>query len=114
MFDFEKLEVYHKAKQLNIAAADFLRSNKPDKVTHDQLRRASFSIMLNIAEGSGRFTRPDKRNFYVVARGSVFECAAVFDYLRDVEEIKEESFQVFYAKLEEISKILYALIRSLE
>jgi len=114
MFDFEKLEVYHKAKQLNIAAADFLRSNKPDKVTHDQLRRASFSIMLNIAEGSGRFTRPDKRNFYVVARGSVFECAAVFDYLRDVEEIEEESFQVFYAKLEEISKILYALIRSLE
>ena len=70
--------------------------------------------MLNIAEGSGRFTNRDKRNFYVIARGSVFECVAVFDYLRDVEEIEEESFQVFYAKLEEISKILYALIRSLE
>ena len=114
MFDFERLEVYHKTKQFNIATADFLKNNKPDRVTHDQLRRASFSIMLNIAEGSGRYTRPDKRNFYVVARGSVFECAAVFDYLRDVEGINEESFQGFYAKLEEISKILYALIRSLE
>jgi four helix bundle protein len=114
MFDFEKLEVYSKAKKFNIAVTYFLRNNKTDKVTYDQLRRASFSIMLNIAEGSGRFTKPDKRNFYIIARGSAFECVAVFDYLRDVESIDEQSFRSFYESLEEISKILYALIRSLE
>lgn len=114
MFDFEKLEVYHKAKQLNIAVSVFLRSSKPDKVTNDQLSRASFSVMLNIAEGSGRFSKPDKRNFYIVARGSVFECVAVFDYLRDTEFIDEQSFRDFYVRLEEISKIIYALIKTLE
>ena len=57
MFDFEKLEVYGKAKKLNNTISSFLASKKIDRVTHDQLRRASFSIMLNIAEGSGRFTK---------------------------------------------------------
>jgi four helix bundle protein len=52
MFDFEKLEVYSKAKKFNIAVTYFLRNNKTDKVTCDQLRRASFSIMLNSIEAS--------------------------------------------------------------
>ena len=78
MFDFEKLEVYKKTKQFNQIVYHFVQQQKVDKVTYDQLRRASFSIMLNIAEGSGRFTKPDKRNFYIIARGSVFECVAIF------------------------------------
>ena len=87
MFDFERLEVYIKAKEYNKSVTKFLRDSKVDRVTHDQLRRASFSIMLNIAEGTGRFTKPDKRNFYVISRGSAFECVAIFDYLNDLELI---------------------------
>ncbi len=60
MFDFEKLDVYQKAKKFNKLVAIFLSSSKVDKTTKDQLRRSSFSIMLNIAEGSGRFTNPHK------------------------------------------------------
>jgi four helix bundle protein len=47
----------------------------------DQLDRASASILLNIAEGSGRFARADKAQFYLIARGSAMECAAVLDVL---------------------------------
>jgi four helix bundle protein len=114
MFDFEKLEVYSKSKKLNEAITSILSIIKTDKVTYDQLRRASFSIMLNIAEGSGRFTKPDKRNFYIIARGSVFECVAIFDYLRDQKTLNESEFNIFYASFEEISKMLYALIKNLE
>ncbi|MEX1001360.1 MAG: four helix bundle protein [Crocinitomicaceae bacterium] len=89
MFDFEKLEVYVKAKKFNKSVTQFLETSKIDKTTKDQLRRASFSIMLNIAEGSGRFTKPDKRNFYVISRGSVFECVSIFDYLKDMGSINE-------------------------
>ena len=50
MFDFEKLEVYLKAKAFNNQVFDYITVNKNfDRVTRDQLRRASFSIMLNIA-----------------------------------------------------------------
>ena len=52
MFDFEKLEVYQKAKKFNALVYHFLQKNPNiDTVTRNQFRRASFSIMLNIAEG---------------------------------------------------------------
>jgi four helix bundle protein len=38
----------------------------------DQLRRASLSISLNIAEGNGRWHVKDRKNFWWIARGSVF------------------------------------------
>jgi len=112
MFDFEKLEVYSKAKNFNAFVQGFLGRTGIDKTTQDQLRRASFSIMLNIAEGSGRFTKPDKRNFYVIARGSAFECAAIIDFLKDQGNLDHKEFDHFYNLLEEISKMLFGLIRS--
>jgi len=112
MFDFEKLDVYKKAKNFNGNISHFLNDKKIEICYRDQLRRAAFSIILNIAEGSGRFTKPDKRNFYVIARGSVFECVAVLDYLKDMSMISNEEFDVHYSKLEELSKMLYSLIQS--
>ena len=97
MFDFEKLDVYIKSKKYNKSITTLLKKSKLDRVTNDQLRRASFSIMLNIAEGSGRFTKPDKRNFYVIARGSVFECVAIFDYLQDIGILDETTFKQYYS-----------------
>jgi len=114
VFDFEKLIVYSKAKEFNREVTLFLKTNKVDSVTHNQLRRASFSIMLNIAEGSGRFTKPDKRNFYVIARGSAFECVAIFDFLKDQKVIEESKFLEFYSALEEISKMLFSLVKGLQ
>jgi four helix bundle protein len=70
IFDFQKLDVYQKAKEFNKDITKILASKAFDSVNNDQLRRASFSIMLNIAEGSSRFSNKDRRNFLVVSRGS--------------------------------------------
>jgi four helix bundle protein len=114
MFDFEKLVVYQKSKDFNSKIHSFLLNTKLDKNTNDQLKRATFSIMLNIAEGSGRFTKADKRNFYIISRGSVFECAAIFDFLKDQSIISPEEFKTFYQDLEEISKMLFSMIVKLK
>jgi len=115
MFDFEKLEVYQKAKDFNKIIYHYQLSNKGlDRTTKDQLRRASFSIMLNIAEGSSRFSKPSKRNFYVIARGSAFECVAIFDFLKSETLIPIELHAEFYNKAEEISRILFTMIKNLE
>ena len=114
MFDFEKLSVYQKSKSYNKKVDELIKNHKLERSTKDQLKRASFSIMLNIAEGTGRFTNPDKRNFYVIARGSVFECSAIFDYLKDLKVISDAEFDNFYAELEELSKMLFALIKGLK
>jgi four helix bundle protein len=113
MFDFEKLTVYKKAKDYNKNVNAFLSYSKLDNTTVDQLRRASFSIMLNIAEGSGRRTNPDKRKFYVISRGSTFECVAIFDYLKEINAIDEKLFYEYYKELEELSRMLFSLIKSL-
>lgn len=113
MFDFEKLDVYQKTKELNKEIRLFLRSHKQaDSYLRNQLGRASISMVINIAEGSGKFSSGDKRNFYTISRGSVYECVSLFDLLLDDGVIDQETFQSFYAKFETISKMLFGLIQS--
>ena len=113
MFDFQKLEVYKKAKEFNIRTTKLIAQSKFDSVTNDQLRRASFSIMLNIAEGSARFTKKDKRHFMVISRGSAFECLSIMEYLVDTNQISKEVYDKVFNRIEEISKMLFGLIKSL-
>ena len=114
MFDFQKLLVYQKAKDYNKRITFFIKDRSFDAITRDQLRRASFSIMLNIAEGSSRFSNRDRRNFLVISRGSVFECVAVLEYLLEVNEIEQTDYDLFAGILEELSRMLYALIKKLD
>jgi four helix bundle protein len=114
MFDFCKLDVYQKAKAFCILMHKLISSGNFDRTTNDQLRRASFSIMLNIAEGSSRFSNKDRKNFMVVARGSAFESAAILEYLFEINAIDETVFKTNANNLEEISKMLFSLIQHLE
>ena len=113
MFDFQKLDVYHKSKNFCKEITISISEKNFDKVTNDQLRRASFSIMLNIAEGTSRFSNKDKKNFFVIARGSAFECLAIVDYLIEIREISQAQFNDYTEKLEEISRMLFGLINSI-
>ena len=113
MFEFQNLEVYKKAKSFHLESKQLIHSIKPDKTVKDQLTRASFSIALNIAEGSGRFSKPDRRNFFIVSRGSVFECAAILDILHDAGSIDKDIFDSFLKRADELSRILYTMIKNL-
>ena len=114
MFDFKKLIVYQKARDFALTTTELLADNTFDKTVNDQLRRASLSIMLNIAEGSSRFSNKDRKNFMVVARGSAFECSGIFDFLHARKLISTEVQLTMDNQLEEISKMLYALIEKLD
>jgi len=70
--------------------------------------------MLNIAEGTSRFSNKDRKNFFVIARGSAFECAAILEYLFETEEITQQGFLESEQRLEEISKMLFGLIKNLD
>ena len=80
LLDAERLDVYGVALQFQGLAT--VLAARADSVVRDQLRRASLSCVLNIAEGAGQRSRPRKRRFYAIARGSAMECAAVVDVLR--------------------------------
>jgi four helix bundle protein len=98
---------------LNKEVLKFLReNNKIDSYIRDQLRRASISIVINIAEGSGKFSKADKRNFYTIARGPVYECVSLFELLVEENVINKKQFENFYLKYEILSKMLLGLINS--
>jgi len=67
MFDFEKFDVYIKAKQFTKEITELIASLKnANPRLIDQLQRASISITLNIAEGAGRYSKADKKHFYTI------------------------------------------------
>jgi four helix bundle protein len=78
--DHEKLDVYHLSLDF-LVFANGLIETLPRGRSHlaDQFTRASTSIVLNLAEGAGKHSRPDKRRYYLTARGSATESAALLD-----------------------------------
>jgi len=76
MFHFQTLDVYKRAAEF-LPLAYSLAVGTGGELA-GQLRRAALSINLNIAEGTGRLGR-DERRFFITARGSAFECAAILD-----------------------------------
>ena len=55
----------------------------------DQLHRSSLSILLNLAEGSGKMTLPEQKRFFTIALGSLSETQALLDILNNDKLIEE-------------------------
>jgi len=113
MFDFEKFPVYLQSEKLYHLLTKDVFSKNFNKNLKDQLQRASSSILLNIAEWAGKYSKADKKNYYLTARWSVHECVAILRILRLDKIIWEENFSQLYVLLEEISKMLSGLINTL-
>jgi four helix bundle protein len=112
MFDHEKLRVYQETLAFASWTEPVLERVKKSSPLHDQLDRARTSILLNIAEGNGRFTAADRCRFFDTARGSALECAACLDLLAVKNVIN--SIELAHGKqlLEKIVSMLVGLIRS--
>ena len=114
-FMFEKLNVYQKAidfaDRITALTQHFPRGYG---FLADQLNRAALSIAANIAEGNGRFTKADRKNFFGIARGSVQECVPLLELAKRRELIDETVNAELRSNLEEIAKMLSGLINGLE
>lgn len=89
--DHEKLDVYCVALDFAAWGYTVCRSLKGlDRLTRDQLIRASHSIALNIAEGCGKISAADRGRFFQIAGGSARECGAILDILGRCEVLDRE------------------------
>ncbi len=111
-FDHQRLDVYQTGRKFAIWRRGIgrrLPSGNGDLM--DQLNRASTSILLNIAEGCGEFSIPDRIRFYRTARRSAAECAAVLDIFEDFELIPAPALEDGRALLSRVIAMLTAMSR---
>jgi len=80
-FDHEKLRAYQEALRFASWVEPVIEQLSGKLAAKDQLDRASTSIVLNIAEGNGKRSHPDRCRYFDIARGSGVESAACLDVL---------------------------------
>lgn len=109
----ERLEVYQRAVKVNQDVRRKLLRLQMDLATKSQITRALLSITSNIAEGTGRGSDAQCRQFLAYARGSVAEVISQFDVIRPERHFAMEDENRWRNELVIISKMLSALIRHL-
>ena len=113
---FEDLEVWQRAKELtnlvykHSADGAFLR----DLGLRDQMRRASVSVMSNIAEGFESLTQAMFIRYLGIAKGSAGELRAQLYIAKDQGYVSDENFLEMFSLAEVCSKQLARFIQYLE
>jgi len=112
--NFEKLEAYKKALQfvghIYVIVKKFPQEERFG--LSDQLRRASVSILANIAEGCGRYHKNEVIQFLRMSRSSGFECIALLQVADNQKYIDNSDYIRLYNDIQEITKMISGLINS--
>ena len=76
----------------------------------NQIRRASISVISNIAEGTGRNTTKDALQFFYISRGSLFEAEAQLLIAKDLEYLSKEELKEILLQFTTCKKLLNGFI----
>lgn len=111
-FDHEKLDVYRESLSFIAWLEPLLEALPKRLAVRDQLDRASTSIVLNLAEGNGKFTGPDRCKFFDISRGSALESASCLDVLVAKKRVELKDILQGKRSLRKVVSMLVGLIRS--
>jgi four helix bundle protein len=114
-FDFEKLKVYQRTLEyvdFVYRTTSFFPKSETFSLT-DQFKRASTSVCLNIAEGSGG-SKQEFNQFLKIARRSIRECVAITEIAYNQAFIDSETKKQSRSHCVELSKMINGLMKSLK
>jgi four helix bundle protein len=88
----ERLDVYHLALDFLVLASEIIEglASRP-KPPLGSVFQGALAIVLNLAGGAGKHSKPDKRRYYLTARGSATESAALLDVCCRLELLEEST-----------------------
>jgi four helix bundle protein len=116
-FDFEKLIAWQKAIEFTVLIlekTDKFYNSKGNFRLREQLDACTSSIPMNTAEGKGRFSKKEFKQFLYYSRGSLNETVTILFLLKKRSWLSEEDFFILKEKAIELSKVLNGLINSLK
>ena len=114
VFGYRKLIAYQKAKEV-VKWTYKLLKKFPDEercAMCNQLRRASISVISNIAEGVNRFSLKDKSRFIEMAYGSLMEVSSQFEIAEELGYITADERQNMDQLIEDDARLLSGLLNS--
>lgn len=111
--NYRKLIVWQKARELTRFVYRETQKFPQSEVfgLTQQMRRAAISILSNIAEGQGRYTRRDCRRFLVIARGSATELEAQIVISSDLDYLAENAATDLENRATEVCRMLNGLLK---
>ncbi len=110
---FEDMDVWKKSARLSVSVYKELSELK-DYGFKDQITRSGLSIPSNIAEGFGRNSDKEKRNFLNYAKGSCAELRTQAYIGIEIGYISQKSGKIWIAETKEITVMLSGLMKYLE
>ena len=114
-FDYERLDVYGVALNFVVSAdAIAQQASRGHGDLADQIRRASTSILLNLAEGAGEYAVREKARFYRLAKRSATECAALVEVCHRLQLIDAATHGDARTTLLRLVSMLVRLVQSTE
>jgi four helix bundle protein len=113
---FEDLKCWKSARSLVKAVFIACKHEnlKRDFEVQNQLKRASLSIMNNIAEGFARFHTKDFIRFLNIAQASASEVKSMLYVLEDLSYLTQEQLKEIHQLTDESRKLTLGLIRYLK
>ena len=116
MHTLAELKVWNKA--MEIAEKTYLLSAKFPKEEKfgltSQIRRCAVSLPSNIAEGAGRSTKGEFKNFLSIASGSSYELLTQLILSHRLKIVPEDQVAPIIKEVIEVQKMNYSLIKSLK
>lgn len=111
---FEDLRCWQQSRELLTTIYELSSdgSLSRDFAVRDQLRRASLSVMNNIAEGFGRLGSKEKVYFFNVSQSSALEVKSMTYVLEDLKYLEITECEHLREKSQEIRNSVLALIKS--
>jgi four helix bundle protein len=109
---YERLDVYRIAIEYVAFMAPVLEGlPRGNAGLADQLKRASLSVPLNIAEAAGKISAADRSRYYATARGSAMECGAILDVCAALRAVDDERSRAAKALIVRLVAMLTKLCR---
>ena len=113
--DYRDLVVWQKAIELTPCIYRLTRSFPADELygLSSQMRRASVSIASNVAEGRGRLSPAEFRQFLGLAQGSTYELQTQLTVTKNLGLVNPEQLASAESLSNEVSRMLTSFIHTL-
>ena len=116
-FAFKDLKVWQKGLYFANDVIDLtenLNTTRKHFRLIEQIEASSASVAQNIAEGKGRFSKKEFRQYLYIARGSLYETVTLLNLFRLRNWISKDQLDELESQAFEIAKMLKGLINSIE